>query len=51
MILFLEFHYLLCIVKDRRTKQSLLQATQINDFYQFSSSHHALVGERVSTSL
>jgi GAG-pre-integrase domain len=47
----LEFHPLFCIVKDRRTKQPLLQATQINGFYQLPSSPHALIGERVSISL
>jgi hypothetical protein len=47
----LEFHPLFCIVKDRRTKQLLLQPTQINGLYQLPSSPHALIGERVSASL
>jgi hypothetical protein len=32
-------------------KQLILQATQINDLYQLSSSPHALIEERVSVSL
>jgi hypothetical protein len=47
----LEFYPLFCIIKDRRTKQPLLQATQINGLYQLPSSPHALIGERISISL
>jgi hypothetical protein len=39
----LEFYPLFCIIKDRRTKQPLLQATQINGLYQLPSSPHALI--------
>jgi hypothetical protein len=47
----LEFHPLFCVVKDRRTNQPLLQATQINGLYQLPSSPQALIGELVSASL
>lgn len=47
----LEFHPFFCVIKDRHTRLPLLQASLSNGLYNLNLNPHALVGERVSTSM
>jgi hypothetical protein len=43
----IEFHSSLCLIKDRHTKITLLQATLTNSLYLVNSSPQVFVGERI----